>query len=73
MTWGVVVFFGGGGVFLINLMTFLTDIMSEMVVVLIFVLISQTWKLISDRVIPATQFNFLSAPLNSVVSSLESG
>ena len=66
-------FFLGGGVFLINLMTFLTDIMSEMAVVLIFVLISQTWKLISDRVIPATQFNFLSAPLNSVVSSLESG
>ena len=60
------------GVFLINLMTLLTD-MSEMVAVLIFVLISQTWKLISDRVIPATQFNFPSALLNSVVSFLESG
>ena len=31
---------------------------SEMVAVLIFVLISLTWKLISGQVIPATQFNF---------------
>ena len=60
------------GVFLINLMTLLTDIMSEVVIVLIFVLISQTWKLISGRVITATQFSFPSAPLTSVVFSLES-
>ena len=61
------------GVFLINLMTLLADIMSEMVAVLIFILISETWKLISGRGIPATQFNFPSAHLSSVVSSLESG
>ena len=51
----------------------MTSIMSEMVAFLIFVIFSQTWKLILDRVIHANRFNFPSAPLNSVVSSLESG
>ena len=53
-------------VFCVNFSTLLVAIKSETVASVTRVLVSQTKKLISSLVIPATQFSFPSIPLRMV-------
>ena len=55
-----------------NLIILFKEITSVVVAVLLFVIISETWKLVSGQVIPATEFNLLGALLSKVFSSLKS-